>query len=40
MPQIETLVMQHSKAFDHACFLVAFDLLELEGEDWRAVACF
>jgi bifunctional non-homologous end joining protein LigD len=26
----------HSKAFDHACFLYAFDLLELEGEDWRA----
>jgi bifunctional non-homologous end joining protein LigD len=26
----------HSKAFDHACFLYAFDLLELEGEGWRA----
>jgi ATP-dependent DNA ligase len=25
----------HSKTFDHACFLYAFDLLELNGEDWR-----
>jgi bifunctional non-homologous end joining protein LigD len=26
----------HSKAFDHDCFLYGFDLLELDGEDWRA----
>lgn len=25
----------HSKANDHACFLYAFDLLELDGEDLR-----
>jgi ATP-dependent DNA ligase len=27
----------HSKANDHACFLYAFDLPELDGEDMRAV---
>jgi bifunctional non-homologous end joining protein LigD len=25
----------HSRAFDHQVFLYAFDLLELDGQDWR-----
>jgi ATP-dependent DNA ligase len=25
----------HSRAYDHQVFLYAFDLLELNGEDWR-----
>jgi bifunctional non-homologous end joining protein LigD len=25
----------HSRAYDHQAFLYAFDLLELDGEDWR-----
>ncbi len=26
----------HSRAYDHQVILYAFDLLELDGEDWRA----
>jgi ATP-dependent DNA ligase len=26
----------HARGHDHSVFLCAFDLLELEGEDWRS----